>query len=41
MSSLNSYKNAEAIYANKNWKFWSPYLKHVPVLYNTKNGYHL
>jgi len=38
MSSLNSYKNAEAIYANKNWKFWSPYLTHVPVLYNTKNG---
>ena len=38
MPSLNSYNNAKAIYANKKWKFWSPYLKHVPVLYNTKNG---
>ena len=38
MPSLNSYKNAKYIYANTKWKFWSPYLKHVPVLYNTKNG---
>lgn len=38
MPNLNNYKNAAAIYANKKWKFWSPYLKYVPVLYNTKNG---
>ena len=38
MPSLNNYKNAKYIYANTKWKFWSPYLKHVPVLYNTKTG---
>jgi len=33
---INNYTNAQAIYANPNWKYYSPYMRNLVVLFNSK-----
>jgi len=36
--SINDYANAQAIYANKKWKYYAPVMRNVAVLFNSKNS---
>lgn len=36
--SINDYENAQAIYANKKWKYYAPVMRNVAVLFNGKNS---
>lgn len=36
--SINDYANAQAIYANKKWKYYAPVMRSIAVLFNGKNS---
>ena len=38
MAPLNQYPNARDIYSNTKWQYYSPALKHIAVLYNSRTG---